>query len=212
MAQSQSKLYHIEQLTWYGALETYRDKLQSGEIKPGQKAFINSIGSQLLSDEDIRHMEEEFAPCLGQVVLELMESEPGGAGFFERKIQIINSWGGMVAIDDYGTGYNSEASLIFLSPDVVKLDMSIVRNINTDQNRQDVLSSLMTYVRTRGVKVLAEGVQTREEMETLVEYGVDYLQGYYVGYPALQVSEVQPQIREAIGQAVAKRRHNGART
>ncbi len=212
MAQSQSKLYHIEQLTWYGALETYRDKLQSGEIKPGQKAFINSIGSQLLSDEDIRHMEEEFAPCLGQVVLELMESEPGGAGFFERKIQIINSWGGMVAIDDYGTGYNSEASLIFLSPDVVKLDMSIVRNINTDQNRQDVLSSLMTYVRTRGVKVLAEGVQTREEMETLVEYGVDYLQGYYVGYPALQVSEVQPQIREAIGQAVAKRRHNGVRT
>lgn len=212
MAQSQSKLYHIEQLTWYGALETYRDKLQSGEIKPGQKAFINSIGSQLLSDEDIRHMEEEFAPCLGQVVLELMESEPGGAGFFERKIQIINSWGGMVAIDDYGTGYNSEASLIFLSPDVVKLDMSIVRNIDTDQNRQDVLSSLMTYVRTRGVKVLAEGVQTREEMETLVEYGVDYLQGYYVGYPALQVSEVQPQIREAIGQAVAKRRHNGART
>lgn len=212
MAQSQSKLYHIEHLTWFGALETYREKLQSGEIQPGQKAFINSIGSQLLSDKDVRQMEEEFAPCLSQVVLELMESEPGGAGFFEHKLQIIRSWDAMVAIDDYGTGYNSEASLIFLSPDVVKLDMSIVRNINADKNRQDVLSSLMTYVRTRGVKVLAEGVETREEMETLVGYGVDYLQGYYVGYPTLHVAEVPPQIQKAIRQAVLKSREDSPQT
>lgn len=55
-----------------------------------------------------------------------------------------------------------------------------MRNIDSDVNRQNILQNLISYSKARGIKVIAEGVETHAEMETLVRSGVDYLQGFYV--------------------------------
>ena len=93
-------------------------------------------------------------------------------------------YGGQMALDDFGTGYNSETMLLNVAPDYIKVDMSIVRNIHRDPNRQQILINLVSYAHGRHIKVIAEGVEDREEMALLVETGVDYLQGFYLGRPS----------------------------
>lgn len=201
IAQAQAKLYHIERLTWFKGMEAFAERAERGDIAPQAHAFLNSIGSQILSSEDLRKFEGRFAPYLDRVVLELMESEPGAQVYHEKKIALAASWHAQIAIDDYGAGYNSEASLIFLSPDLVKLDMSLVRDIDKDENRQNLLTSLISYVKTRGIKTLAEGVETEAEMRLLVLFGVNYLQGYYLARPAFEIPPINPDALRALREA-----------
>lgn len=207
IAQAESKLYHIERMTWFKALETFSALLEQGKVANDAHVFINSIGSQIMEASDIEKLEEQYGTLLNRVVIEIVESEPSSKGYLGQKIEIARRWHAQLAIDDYGTGYNSEASLIFMSPDLVKLDMSIVRDIDQDANRQNLLEGLIGYARKRGVKILAEGVETQGEMRTLVQYGVDYLQGYYIGMPELEVYPVDKKVIEAV--LLALREANG---
>lgn len=98
--------------------------------------------------------------------------------------EISRRWGAQIALDDYGTGYNGETTLLSLEPDYLKIDMSIVRNIDRDANRQMILRNIVYYARSREIQLIAEGVETRDEMEYLIRSGIHYLQGYYIGLPS----------------------------
>ena len=210
MAQVHSKLYHIERLSWFKGMGTFAKLAEQGRITGGQRVFLNSIGSQILSEADFQQFARQYEPYLKRLVLEITESEPGNKEYLKQKIKVTRQWGGLLAIDDYGTGYNSEASLIFLSPDLVKVDMSIVRDIDKDENRQNILESLLNYAGHRTIKVLAEGVETEEEMRFLVRAGVDYLQGYYVARPDLEVREIDPAVVLAVADAYAGKKRSAA--
>ena len=110
-------------------------------------------------------------------------------------------WYAKIALDDFGTGYNSDVALLSISPDFVKIDISIVRNIDSDVNRQNILQNLISYSKARGIKVIAEGVETHAEMETLVRSGVDYLQGFYVAMPQPISRRIDPQVKKEILEA-----------
>ena len=73
-----------------------------------------------------------------------------------------------------------------MTPDYVKIDMSIVQNIDEDINRQKLLQNLVTYFKERKIKIIAEGVETASELHALIRFGVDYVQGYYLGRPNIQ--------------------------
>ena len=88
--------------------------------------------------------------------------------------------------------------------------MSIVRDIDKDENRQNILESLLNYAGHRTIKVLAEGVETEEEMRFLVRAGVDYLQGYYVARPDLEVREIDPAVVLAVADAYAGKKRSAA--
>ena len=81
-----------------------------------------------------------------------------------------------------------------LSPTFVKLDMTIITGIEKDLNRQNLLKTLLPYVKDRQIKTIAEGVETKAEMDTLIEFGVDYLQGYYIGKPSMVPQKISPKI------------------
>ncbi len=87
-------------------------------------------------------------------------------------------------------GYNNEAVLLAITPDYVKIDMEIVRGIDKDLNRQQISKNLISYAKQRKIKVVAEGVETREELTKLIEFGVDYLQGYYFSKPEFTPPEI----------------------
>ncbi|MEG1842881.1 MAG: EAL domain-containing protein [Clostridia bacterium] len=207
IAQAQTKLYQIERITWVTALAAFVERVRAGAIAPDQYAFINSIASQNLTQADLTLIERTYAPYLKRVVVEIIESEPGTDQNVRDKAEVIKHWGAQTAIDDYGVGYNSEASLIFLSPDLVKLDMSIVRGIDKNQNLQNLVRSIMGYVRTRGVRVIAEGVETEGEMRELVRQGVDFLQGYYLGRPNFDILPIVPEALSALRDAAQARKH-----
>lgn len=205
LAKEQGKLHHIERLTWFCGVKSAKRFVERGLIEPHHKLFINSIASQKMTLVERQHIIDNYSDMLPQVVLELTESEDNNREFTQMKSDFIRGNGGQVAIDDYGTGYNSELALVDIPCEYVKLDASFVRNVDKDTNKQALVKNLMSYARSRGIAILAEGVETRDEMETMIAYGVDYLQGFYLGMPREKPQQLLSSIRMEIREMVKNR-------
>ena len=195
LARSQSMLPQIERLTWFQALACFTTQPFS---QTGCRLFVNSIASQALSEPDIREIERLYGPYLNRLVMELTEEERPDSDAMQHKLRLAGRWNAGLALDDFGMGYNSEAILVDTPLQYVKLDMSIIRHIDIDQSRLKLLQNLISYSRERGIAVIAEGVETREEMRVLIENGVDYLQGFYLGRPSYDVYTLPETLRADI--------------
>jgi EAL domain-containing protein (putative c-di-GMP-specific phosphodiesterase class I) len=86
-----------------------------------------------------------------------------------------------IAIDDAGTGYASLEAIMEITPDFIKTDMGLVRGIDSDPPRQEVVRALCSVARGIGAQVIAEGIETDAELRALRELGVRYGQGYLFG-------------------------------
>jgi len=89
-----------------------------------------------------------------------------------------------IAVDDAGAGYASFQHILDLQADIIKLDRSLVSGIDTDLARQALASSLIFFSGQTGSKMIAEGVETIEELDTLRHLGVERAQGYLMGRPS----------------------------
>lgn len=96
------------------------------------------------------------------------------------------SFGFQTAIDDFGAGYAGLNLLADFQPDIIKIDMDLVRHIDSSAPRQAIVESIVRMGCQLGVKVLAEGVETKAERDFLVGSGVNYLQGYWFSKPAFE--------------------------
>ncbi len=201
LAKAQGLLHHIERLTWFEGLKAARVMRESGQISKDARIFINSIANQVLDHDEEEYIIKRFPDLLANVTLEVTESEDNNMAYTHQKLEFIRQHGGMVAIDDYGTGYNSEMALMLIDADVVKIDISFVRNVDSDPDKQQLVRNLISYARRKNIMVLGEGVETRAEMETLIAYGIDYLQGYHLGKPSFDPPAISAAIREEILQA-----------
>lgn len=92
--------------------------------------------------------------------------------------------GFQVALDDLGSGYSSLNLLASLKPNIVKIDIELVRDIDKDIAKKAIVSSLVGICKEIGSLSLAEGIETRSEMEMLKSIGVDLMQGYLFGKPS----------------------------
>lgn len=198
LARSQFRLYQIERLTWFKALEYFS---QYCSPDSAVRLFLNSIPNQMMIPADLAEFEKTYAAYLEKIVVELTEDEKLDEKITEMKRECVFRWNGRLALDDFGTGYNGDSVLLMVKPDYVKIDMSIVRNIDTDQNRQSLFCNLRNYARQQGMKVIAEGIETFGEMRMLIALGADYLQGYYISRPQPEPQDIplflKKQIRAA---------------
>jgi EAL domain-containing protein (putative c-di-GMP-specific phosphodiesterase class I) len=121
---------------------------------------------------------------LGRILLEITEhSIVENYQDLESVLRPLRRQGLRVAIDDAGAGYASMRHIVNLHPDLIKLDISLVRNIDTDHSRRALARALTTFARDIGSIVSAEGVETAAELEVLRELGVDKAQGYFLSLP-----------------------------
>lgn len=95
----------------------------------------------------------------------------------------LRQQGMRLAVDDAGAGYSSMKHILQLQPDLIKLDMSLTRGIHQDRNRRALAKGLVGFAHEIGSQVVAEGVETAEELATLRDLQVDYAQGYLLGKP-----------------------------
>lgn len=196
LSREQSKLPQMEELTWRAGFKAIDRHVRKGNIGDQEYFFMNSIASVSLTRAQIKNLENDYGAYLSRVVMELTESEPMDRNCLDVKLSAIRRWNGMVAIDDFGSGYNGENALLELTPDIVKIDMNLIQNIDQDPNRQAIVKHLISYAKNNGVKVLAEGVERAEELKLLMEYGIDYFQGYYIARPELEIRPITPYVIE----------------
>lgn len=90
-----------------------------------------------------------------------------------------------ISVDDFGTGYSSLAHLKRFPIHTIKIDRSFIRDIQSDPEDEAIIQAIISMAQTLGLKVVAEGVETRDQHEMLLSYGCDYLQGYYFSKPVI---------------------------
>jgi EAL domain-containing protein (putative c-di-GMP-specific phosphodiesterase class I) len=98
-------------------------------------------------------------------------------------LQPLRNQGVRLAVDDAGAGYSSLQHILQLRPDLIKLDMGLVRNIDRDPARRALASALVLFARETGSQIIAEGVETAFELNALQSIGVERAQGYFLGRP-----------------------------
>lgn len=146
----------------------------------GRDEYSNQINKEL-QDRNIYADEDEN---YNNVVIEF--SERSTYGFSEEVDEIINLYRKndiLIAIDDFGAGYANEGLILKLKPDIVKLDRELICNIDKDEYRRTLTTNTIKTLKKLGVKIVAEGIETKEEFDLLRDLGVDYGQGYYIQKP-----------------------------
>lgn len=198
IAKTGAKLYEIEHMTWKKALADFQTQINAGRVSKDHHIFINSISDCVMESADADELENTYHDLIHNVVLEVLESESVNEDYTERKLRRMKKWNAQVALDDFGTGYNSEYALITLKPDMIKIDRSIISGCDKDMSRRTIISSLIKLARTKNILVLAEGVETAEELKTVISCGVDLLQGYYLDRPLFEPQPLAPEVTEMI--------------
>ncbi len=146
--------------------------------------FVNLHADDLL-DELLSMPTEPLSQVAPAVVLEITE-RAALHDVEEAKVKIseLRSMGFRIALDDLGAGYAGLTSFTQIRPDVVKLDMALVRDVDKDAVKRKLIRSVIDVSRDMGTLVVGEGVETPAERDTLVEMGCHLLQGYLFGKPA----------------------------
>ena len=121
---------------------------------------------------------------MGRVVVELTEHEAvAGPDELLDALRRIRRCGARLALDDVGSGFSSLARIVQLAPEIIKLDLELVRGIDVDPIRRSLASALVTFANESGARVVAEGVEHEAELEVLRDIGVPFAQGYLIGRP-----------------------------
>ena len=124
----------------------------------------------------------------GRVIFEILESE-GIENYPEvsRFISEVKSRGCKIAIDDFGTGYSNFEHLLKLNVDYIKLDGTLVEGLLENKEAQYVVESVVYFAKHVGIKVIAEFVSQPALIEMVRKLGIDYAQGYAIGYPSVDL-------------------------
>jgi EAL domain-containing protein (putative c-di-GMP-specific phosphodiesterase class I) len=147
-----------------------------------QKLFVNLHPSDL-DDESLYHPDDPLAFRSDRVVLEITERAQLDFLTAQHRVEQLRNRGYHLALDDLGAGYAGLSSFVQLNPHVVKLDQSLVRDLHLAPSKRKMIRSLCSVCRELEVLVVAEGVETREELAALQDLEIDLIQGYYVGRP-----------------------------
>jgi len=182
IAKESDRMHEMEAITFFRASECYMELLGKEMVDTEAFLFINSIANVCMTLEEESEFHERFSSLQSNIVIEITEEESMDMNLTERK-RNAKGFSGMLALDDYGSGYNTEINLLELHPKFVKVDITIVRDIDTDLNKQQIVSNLVDYAHKRDMLVIADGLETASELKKCLELGVDLLQGYYLARP-----------------------------
>jgi len=139
-----------------------------------------------------------------QIVVELTEYEELEISAVKSLISFLRSEGVKVALDDVGSGYSGLFYLSELGPDIIKIDMELIRDIHKHNMKKVIVNYLIRLAHENGIKVVSEGVETPEELKTVMYMGTDFVQGFIFSKPLEKpnVEELNKKIEKIISQSL----------
>lgn len=173
--------YEVEMIGWRKGIKMAAD-LFDGK----QKLFLNCDPYMVESDKfkSARSTFDGMGLSCNEIFLEITERSAVIAfdAFYER-IREYRQDGFKIAVDDLGAGYSSLESIIEIRPEAVKLDRHIVNGVSKDQYKNSIVKLFVTFCRENSIICVAEGIETKEDFDALIDLGVDAGQGYYLCRP-----------------------------
>lgn len=164
---------------------TVRDAVARAAVEApdGVSIFVNVHGLEL-TDEELFAPGSPLAGMAGRVVLEITERTGLDPAAGPASVAMLRKLGYRIAVDDLGAGYAALGALATLEPDVVKLDMSLIRDIHRHPTKRRVVGAIANLCRELGSRVVAEGVETSDERIAVLDAGIGLVQGYLLARPA----------------------------
>lgn len=124
---------------------------------------------------------------LDQIIFEVTEGERVQDGpWFASILREYKRCGFKTAIDDFGAGYAGMKLLSDFQPDIIKIDMDLIRNVDANRARQSIVRSLVYLCSDMGIEVVAEGIETPSERDFLRDVGIHLMQGYLFAHPVFR--------------------------
>jgi len=181
-AKRQQQLFALESICRRKAIEQFTQQQLPGKL------FINITPETLLQPDHYKGLTLDLINNFGlrpeQVVIEITEHSPtDDYALMCHAVKHYQGEGFSIALDDLGAGYSSLRLWSEVQPEYVKIDRHFISGIEKDKVKRDFVRSIVEIARAVKSQVIAEGIETRQEFETLSEIGVDYLQGYYFARP-----------------------------
>ncbi|MBQ8966709.1 EAL domain-containing protein [Ruminococcus sp.] len=195
-AELSDRLDDIERATFLNVLEIIeREKGRLG----GKAVFINSIPNVRLGENDTERISELLEKNSDAAVVELTENAEADDSQLSILKDRYRSMNVRIAVDDYGTGYSNVKNLLRYTPNFVKIDRSLLTEINSDPRKRHFVRDIIEFCHDNGILALAEGVETSLEMKTVILMGIDLIQGFYTARPAPElVTEIPYEIKQEI--------------
>lgn len=148
-----------------------------------QQLFIN-LHIQDLDDDRLLDPSSLLAQCASRVILEITErASLHKVRDLRARVAALRDLGFRLAVDDLGAGYAGLSSFSLLEPEVVKIDMSLVRDVHKMPTKQKLIRTFLGLCEEMGIEMVVEGVETPEERDALVDIGCDLLQGFLFAQP-----------------------------
>jgi diguanylate cyclase (GGDEF)-like protein len=211
-ADKTNKAWELEALCRTSALKNYV------HIKDGKKLFLN-VNPNIMHDEKFRegftktekaeftkNRLNEYGLDFHNIIFEItervaiMDSEA-----FMGSIKHYRDQNYGIAIDDVGAGYSGLNTIANVRPNIIKLDIDLVRNIDEDETKQFLCKAMADFCKNAGIILIAEGIETEDELKTLIKLNVDLGQGYFLGIPQQMFSDITPEKIETIKNAHNKK-------
>jgi len=196
IAKEQNVIDKIELLTISNLLKYLSDNI---ELFKGKRLFINTIPNCFITDDEYEELFAKYGNVFDRLIIEITEGSQITPGSIELMRNRYSSKHALFALDDYGTGYANESTLLSIQPDFIKIDRSIVSNIENDTQKRHLVANMINFAKSHGIKTLSEGIETKGELETVITLGIDYIQGYYTGRPnPVILSDISADIRDQL--------------
>jgi EAL domain-containing protein (putative c-di-GMP-specific phosphodiesterase class I) len=173
------KLHILEVATFFGAMQEFF--LRGYD----QKVAINSFPSDCMQAEEAEAFLEYFGEEIrGKMIIENLEYPYFSLEHWKEKNRSVRHMDNLLSVDDFGSGINDLERVEIMSPNIVKLDRELISGIDHIREKQENVRDLVLLFHSRGILVVAEGVEEKEEFDYLKGLGVDLYQGYYLARPA----------------------------
>ncbi len=174
----------VEKMAWHKAFLQWEESLGQGKL------FLN--GTPYFISHNL--MDSNFFEALNissrDIVIELTERTAiRNHEAFMHKLDGLRKLGAQIAVDDVGSGFASLNTVAEVKPDYVKIDLRLIRHINTDMLRKNIVGSIITFCQQSGIGTIAEGIEDHDELRVVCELGVDAVQGYLLGKPSPEINK-----------------------
>ena len=178
---------YYEEITKIMILKTF-EKFKNSNHKVSLNFSFSDIKNKKIIDFLISNIDKY--KMRHRLIIELLESESiNDINLVSEFIALIKPYGVEIAIDDFGSGYSNFVYLIRLSPDYIKIDGSLIKDLDTNDKLKSIVCSINTFAHSLGIKTVAEFVRNKEIYDICKKIGIDALQGYYIHEPSKDIDE-----------------------
>jgi len=187
-----NKSWELETLCRKKALKNARD------MDTQKRLFLN-VNPNIIHDKEFKYgftkrRLEKYGLNSENIVFEITErSAIANPETFFDTINHYKRQNYSIAIDDVGSGFSGLNTINEIRPNIIKLDMTLTRNIDNDEVKQHLCKAMVDFGKNAGIKVIAEGIETKEELKTLINLNVEFGQGFFLGVPQESFMNIEPE-------------------